>query len=125
MMRNDEKCIKMHRNEETHRLGAVPTGMAIALHILYIIPTLQIVAFLPFHSSWRDREASERSLILGLSNLVETFFTFASHGLLSYLLVPLIQDCVVLQLALLFSFVLQNSTENHKTYQDITKQLRG
>ena len=26
------------------------------------------------HPSWREREASERSLILGLSNLVETCF---------------------------------------------------
>ena len=73
------------------------------------MPTLQIVAFLPFHSSWRDREASERSLILGLSNLVETFFTFASHGLLSYLLVPLIQDCVVLQPKTVLKTTSQNS----------------
>ena len=28
------EMMRMHRNEETHRLGAVPAGMTIALHIL-------------------------------------------------------------------------------------------
>lgn len=87
-----------------------------------IIPTLQIVAFLPFHSSWRDREASERSLILGLSNLVETFFYFCFSW---PVLIPVGALDSRLRCTAAGAPVFLRPPKQYWKPQDITKQLRS
>ena len=73
-----EKWWDMHKNaqewEETHRLGTVPAGLTMALHIfqqwkksLWQCRPCKSLRFRHWnYPSWRDREASERWLILGL-----------------------------------------------------------